>query len=90
MSGKWMRLLEYQLSLIVIPIQRPTCERWMFSIGDLADTQQNGTDDEEEAYQVAYIGFDFRCLPIFNKIFARKDAQGGLPPVKLVTIWFGR
>lgn len=30
-----------------------------------------------------------RCLPVFNKIFAKKDAQAGLPPVKLITIWFG-
>ncbi|KAI5451431.1 hypothetical protein NCC49_001737 [Naganishia albida] len=29
------------------------------------------------------------CLPLFKKIFAKKDAQAGLPPVKLVTILFG-
>ncbi|KAJ9095994.1 hypothetical protein QFC21_005357 [Naganishia friedmannii] len=30
-----------------------------------------------------------RSLPLFEKIFAKKDKQAGLPPVKLVTIWFG-
>ncbi|KAJ9095824.1 hypothetical protein QFC19_007439 [Naganishia cerealis] len=29
------------------------------------------------------------CLPLFERIFAKKERQAGLPPVKLVTIWFG-